>query len=518
MGSKWPLMLITFFLLIALGLTITSIERTKVMKNWAKRRCDFPILAASTFFKPEWDTRTSDEFAKDNFDFCMKTYVTNFTEASMAPLNKVFEQQVGVAGSSAGMVNSLRLSAKSLFDAFMSLMEQYMENYKSSIFQVSRIVQHLRMAVQRINGMVMSFLYMGLSLFRGMINSFQFIIKVVIIICLIIVGFIIILFFVLFPFLPFILGVLALIITSIVLIKKSVNDSLGGSAMTDAENAQTDLCFSECTIFECEEGIKNVKDIQVGDKLKGCGHVKAVMELSGKGVKLFNINGIYVSGSHLVKNPNGSWNAVKDDPRSVPSEKESDIIYCFNTSSHDIPVYSDSGTIIFRDWEEIAEDDAKGQYMWCYFMLKKLNNSSNYVKWKDGITISDISIMDTKVKTINGFIDISELKIRDKVLDRNNKEQSVLGIVKGNVKGIINCEKGHDWHTQLYEYIDGIWIKGESTFIPGEDSMEGRTLITESGEFIIWDGKEKIIRDFTEIGLHNIHEMYSFVDSRLNRL
>lgn len=518
MGSKWPLMLITFVLLIALGLTITSIERTKVMKNWAKRRCDFPIMAASTFFKPEWDTRTADEFAKDNFDFCMKTYVTNFTEASMAPLNKVFEQQVGVAGSSASMVNSLRLTTKSLFDAFMSLMEQYMENYKSSIFQVSRIVQHMRMAMQRLSGMVMSFLYMGLSLLRGMINSFQFIIKVIIIICLIIVGFIIILFFVLFPFIPFILGTLGVIVTAIVLIQKSVNESMGGTMMADAEDAQGGLCFSEYTMFECEEGIKNVKDIKVGDILKGCGYVTAVMEISGKGIKLFNINGIYVSGSHLVKNTNGSWNAVKDDPRSVRSEKESDVIYCFNTSSHDIPVHSATGTIIFRDWEEIAEDDVKGQYMWCYFMLKKLNNSSNYVKWKDGITISDISIMNTKVKTINGFIDISELKIRDKVLDRNNKEQSVLGIVKGNVKGIINCEKGHDWHTQLYEYIDGIWIKGESTFIPGDNYMEGRTLITESGEFIIWDGKEKVIRDFTEIGLHKIHEMYSFVDSRLNEI
>jgi predicted ATPase len=43
-------------------------------------------------------------------------------------------------------------------------------------------------------------------------------------------------------------------------------------------------------------------------------------------------------------------------------------------------------------------------------------------------------------------------------------------------------------------------------------------LITETGEYIVWDPseqKEKIVRDFTEIGYDSIYETYSFVEERL---
>jgi hypothetical protein len=44
------------------------------------------------------------------------------------------------------------------------------------------------------------------------------------------------------------------------------------------------------------------------------------------------------------------------------------------------------------------------------------------------------------------------------------------------------------------------------------------TIITETGEFIIWDElekKEKLVRDFTDIGYNSIYETYSFVADRL---
>jgi DNA polymerase III alpha subunit (gram-positive type) len=63
-----------------------------------------------------------------------------------------------------------------------------------------------------------------------------------------------------------------------------------------------------------------------------------------------------------------------------------------------------------------------------------------------------------------------------------------------------------------------VWIKTKSTVVPGKDNIEGMTIITESGEFIIWDENEKrerVIRDFTEVGYKTIHETYPFVASRL---
>jgi hypothetical protein len=64
-------------------------------------------------------------------------------------------------------------------------------------------------------------------------------------------------------------------------------------------------------------------------------------------------------------------------------------------------------------------------------------------------------------------------------------------------------------------------MKGVSTVRESTENACGLTLITESGDFIIWDEiekKEKIVRDFTEIGYKEIHKTYPLVSSRLRLL
>ena len=62
-------------------------------------------------------------------------------------------------------------------------------------------------------------------------------------------------------------------------------------------------------------------------------------------------------------------------------------------------------------------------------------------------------------------------------------------------------------------------MKGNSTISCGEETIQGMTLITDDGEFTIWDEvqkKEVMVRDFTEVGYQSIHETYSFVAARLS--
>ena len=94
MEAKWPFMLITLGLLIALGFTIANLERSTVMNDWENRRCDLPIMTAAFFFKPDTDTRTSSTFASDNFSFCMKTYVDSFINLFSEPIANVLGKQV----------------------------------------------------------------------------------------------------------------------------------------------------------------------------------------------------------------------------------------------------------------------------------------------------------------------------------------------------------------------------------------------------------------------------------------
>jgi hypothetical protein len=538
MDATWPFVVLTLGLFVGLCLTVASMERTGVMNQWTDRRCDLAVMVAAPFFKPDTDPRTSTKFATDNFEFCMKTYVDRFMEVFSAPLNAVLGKQVNLAEGASGMMNSIRNIAQTIYNTFSSYMEGYFKKFKTSVFEMSRIVQYLKMAVDRMNGIVMSIVYTGITMFRGMVNAIQFIIKIILFICVIMLIIIIILFFILFPVMPIIMTTLGAIIITVV----AMASVMSGSLAADAEDKKKGFCFSGDTLLSVwrEEVVQHVpiKDVRVGDKLQGANHtrVTAVIHMDGEGVELYDLLGVTISESHLVKGTDGVWKSVGQDERAIKTEKRERILYCLNTTNRIIPVRASDGSILsFRDWEEIEDDDEVGQYGWNELILSLLNSGrdasqSTHSQWKDTRMPTDIPLVapERLVKTRTGFVPVSAFTTPQgdqrvsfgSVMDRHGKEQRVLGWIRGEVEEY-ELDGNPMWNTELYEEHDGVWIKGTTTGLKpttGHKGLQGIHLITETGEWILWDEKEKkekIIRDFTEVGYDSIHNTYPFVSSRL---
>jgi hypothetical protein len=526
MESKWPFILITFGLLFLLGLTIAKLEKTTVMNNWSERRCDIPVMAAAAFFKPDTDPRTSSQFATDNFEFCLKSTVDKFMSLFMGPINAIFEKQVGVAGDAVNVVNTVRSMAQTMYNAFLSYLDEMFKKFNMSVFEMSRVVQQLRMAIDRMSAIAVSTIYAGISMFRAMLNSIQVVIRVVLIVCGIMLAIIIILWFILFPFIPIIMATLFTIVTAVMVFSGVLSDSLSA----DASSKMGGFCFDQdapiLVQVNGKEEVKPASKIQLGDELaRGAGRVTTVMIMNGNEIPLYHLKGIYVSGSHLVQGVDGQWKSVEEDGRFVKTERISPLIYCFNTTSNTIPIQTDDDDVVmFRDWEEIGNDDENAQYMWNYIIGNILHYHTEYTGWKSTLKpyCEDALLgKSIRVKTSNGFVPISELaKPFGKVLDRYGNEQDILGIVYGEVENASNSmeEKEDIWHTELYVADMDNWVKSKNTVPRGTSVLEGMTLITQSGEFTIWDEieqKEVVIRDFTEVGYDVIHETYPFVEARL---
>ena len=522
MGDKWPFIIIVFGLLFALGFTIVNLEKSVILKNWTSRRCELPIVAAAMLLKPDSDPRTSTAFAIDNFEFCMKSYIDSFMNLFITPINAIFGQHINVAAIAMDAINSIRKIAQELYNAFLTYLSQYFKRFNTSIFEISRIIQYVRMAVNRGVAMGVSMIYTGITAFRGMINAIQFIIKIILIICTIIIILLIILFLILFPIIPFIITTLVEVIKSVLRLSTMMSSTIAN----DANDKKKGFCFSEDTFIRVKSttGIvlkKSVKDIVIGDELAdNCGKVTAVIKMDGSGISLYNLNGVYLSGTHLVKGLDGIWKAVADDIRAIKTEKESSVLYCFNTTSNNIPVNTCTDTVLLcRDWEEIGNDDEKGQYIWNYVVSQLLNKDSLYTYWKDNIKMYvNVAVIgkDTLVKTDKGFIRITDIGLNTIVLDKNGNKQVVKGVVSAEIEDGITTD--NDWRTEMYELHGDVWLKGKSTMRKGNNAVYGLTLITESGEFTIWDkemNKEIVVRDFTEVGYKSIHQTYSFVEARL---
>ena len=532
MDSTWPFFVILIGLLTGLGIMIANIDRANIVNNWTERRCDIPVMFASFFFKPESDPRTNTDFAVSNFEFCLKSYVDTFMAKIMAPMQVIFSKNLNIAANAANMMNALRQIAKNLFSAFSGYLDQFYRRFNSSVFEISRVVQFLRMAMRRISGILMTMVYAGISLFNGILNAIQFVIKVILIVCGIMIILMIILFFILFPVIPIILYTLVIIVKSVIPLAGIIDPGVA----SDAESKKGGFCFAEWTEITI---IRNgqyttipIHQVKVGDILANSGttsinntsttvtstdvtSVTAIIHMDGTDVPLYRIGSVYVSGSHLIRGTDGIWKSVAEDERAIRTGAFSKTVYCFNTTTNIIGING----LEFRDWEEIANDDEKGQMIWNYMISSLLNHDKPYLSWKDNLkNYVNMALMskNTHIKCEKGFVPLQSIQIGDSVLDHEGNPQEVLGIIWGEVEA--DKERTpKEWVTELYEYND-VWIKEKATIYPGINKMEGMALITEHGECIIWDSvqkKEKRIRDFTEIGYNELYKTYSYVDDRL---
>ena len=522
MDAKWPIILMTIVLFATMGAVIASMDRNVIMSNWVDNRCKLSVMFSSFLFKPDSDPRSRSEFSTDNFSFCMQSSIQEFMAMLMVPINAIFSKQINITDGAVDALNAIQKIISTMYHAFTAYLGKFFGRFNSSVYEMSRIIQYLHMAVSRANAMAVSMIFTGLSVFRGMLNSIEAVIKVVLIICGILLIILIILFLFFFGLVPIIIAVLTTIVISTTILSFVLSPSIRGSAESNKSNW---ACFAAGTRIH-RKGETNgtcAENINVGDELSDGSRVTAVIQTNGSQIELYDLLGIRVSGSHLVQQPNGEWKSVSSDKRAIQLTEVSPILYCFNTTSNCIPIQSpiDHTTFLFRDWEEIGNDDHKGQYIWNYMMSNMLNRGiANKAAWKHNLKMDcEVALVgkQVRVRTIDGWVPISLLASPfGKVMDRMGKEQNILGIVHGEVEGA--QQEKETWHTEHYEDRNGIWIKGTSTIGQGTYPLQGISLITETGEYLVWDEiekKEKIVRDFTEIGYDSIHETYPFVEERL---
>jgi hypothetical protein len=503
----WPLAVLTLALTVGLGYTIARIEKDKIFTEWEARRCNPAIMTVASYFKPPDDPRTPTQFSQDNFKFCMKKGVDSAMAIAMAPFMAVFGKQVNASSIMSDSLNGIRALIANIFEAFMNYVNQFFQKFVFVGEQIKRMALHFKMAFNRLGTILLSLMYTGLSIVRGILNGIDMFLKIVVILLGIIVALLVVLFFVLFPFFGPIIALIVSLMAVVTAETAATLDSYRGA-----------FCFASGTKVIMKDGtLKSIKKIQVGDNL-ATGIVKGIMTMSGVKTPLYRLDGILVSGSHLV-DYNNNWHSVSEDPRAKQTSTVHQRLYCLNTESSTIPIMGLNGEILFKDWEELAPEDNAGQYGWGYHVLAMLNKNSNYDTWKNSLKaginpemplLSNTTCLLSKDLTL---IPIGNVKIGDIIADKNGFTE-VLGILEGETDSVDSLS-GNTWFTQLLvQNKSGVWER-----IIGKPGGKGKMLFTESGTFYaIQDNNPMLVRDFTEVGHKQIHRTYPYVSTRINSL
>uniref|UniRef100_A0A6C0DF41 Uncharacterized protein n=1 Tax=viral metagenome TaxID=1070528 RepID=A0A6C0DF41_9ZZZZ len=490
----WPIMVLTLGMFMWIGYTVATVERKTIMENWDIQRCNPFIMFAAYYLRPQSDPRDDVTFAIDNFSFCMKTLAQKTLEIAMAPVYAVFGSQLSVSDMLSSALDGIRALLKNLYDAFLSFMEPFLKRFEAVTYQVGIVTQHLRASFQRVNAALVSFVFVGLTTVQGIQNFIDTVINVILIICGIMLAIIIILFFILFPFIPLIVSVLTIITAVLV-----------GSASAAANDMIGGFCFVPDTPIQMASGTtKPISEIKLGDQLAQNTVVEGLFVFDGSDSPLYSLDGIRVSGTHLVKDEQGSWRSVSSDPRAMPLEERSDRLYCLNTSSRQIPILNNKGIIqLFRDWEEIDEEDETGQAGWDSLVAAILSLQETQ-------SAGTFSLMSPRYRVIRNKqpVRLDQVLVGD-FIESEQGVTRVLGLVKGHIQGA----SADLWTASCIKKEGSTWIRC-STVKAGTDLLEGVHLITESGVFQVYNAG--LFRDFTEVGVHRIHETYPYVASRLS--
>lgn len=383
LGQLVPLLALTVVLVIGLTAVIGIAFRVNVYDNWSDKRCDPYVVPIAGFFKPSTDRRTASQFAADNWRFCQKEYVQNALRVSAS----VPAALVSAESATVGIVQDIAsISADIFFDVWKFCHDVYagfMGRMATAATLFRNFMIRLHDIVGRIHASMVSIVFGLISVIVGFVNSVHVAIIVSIIIVGIMIALQIILFMLIWPISSLLASVAAMMNIVVISFAAAIAAASGEMFAGGVDGGMgVGACFVSTTRVCLANGsTQSIDSVPIGTPLATGGvvtgrHVFGLDIDSATNTNLYNLNGIHVTGDHLIY--------VNDAQIPVPvcthpdahnaHKQTTQTLWCLTTTDRKIPVLDMSNNIVmFADWEEISEDDTERQQLWLNEVWTTLN-------------------------------------------------------------------------------------------------------------------------------------------------
>lgn len=345
--------LTTMVLALGLAAVYAITYRASVYRNWDTMRCDPYVIPTAGFFKPANDPRSAAQFARDNWSFCQGGYIRSALKEATAAAGIAVSAEQGVAGLAQEALSAVA-------DVFFGIWSLFHEAYSAFMDRMTTVAKlfhnqliSLHGIVDRLQASVLSIVMALMSLVVTFINTVQFTLMVVIIVIGILLALEIILFFLLLPISSLIITYSAVAAVVVVAVATSI--------------AAVEVCFSPTAPVVYPGGkTRPIAEVRVGDILGDGGRVTAVHQFRSSTQTWYDLNGIYVTGDHLVTHPDRPKELVpvRECPGAVRCASQGSELWCLTTTTRRIPVHGSAGVVMFADWEEIPSEDTETQRAW----------------------------------------------------------------------------------------------------------------------------------------------------------
>lgn len=384
-------------------------KKESIADDWVNQRCKPEYLPFAGYITHPEGT-SAFEYTGENFQYCVQNILSDITGNALQPFQFMIDSVTQIFSKISESIQQIREVANKLRNNIRKFAEDILSKILNVMIPIQRMFIALMDIFQKTQGVMTSTLYTMLGSYytlQSLMGAIlELIIRVLITLVIIIVGLWIMPFTfpaaasmtAVFLAISIPLAIIILFMTEVLHIKSSAIPQL--------------RCFDRNTLIYLQDGsFKHIQDINVNDVLFDKSIVTAKIKVTSKGLDMYNLNGIIVSESHIVKWVD-KWIPVKQHPLAVKIyDYNEPYLYCLNTSSKIIVL----NNIVFTDWDEVYDDNLGFLY--------------NYLSSKNISKILDSGLTkETKIKLKTKLVPLKDIKIGD-VLSTNG---IVYGIVEIN--------------------------------------------------------------------------------------
>ncbi len=500
-ARMWVPILITVALFAGLSLTFGLMRREEIKSNWSQYRGDLLYMFAAPLFKPDDDKRSRFEFATDNFREVVKSNMTKLFGILLAPVFQIFKLLMNATGQSLQGIFNTRSILSKMWNKFNEMIDIFMRRFYEMFHRLRVTFVGLNHAMSKAMGAAVGSIYSGLSLMNAIFSTMDLVITVCMGIALSLVP---VMLFTPWAILPF----LGIIVPTIMFAKDS-------GYKGDLDFLIDVFCFDGNTVVLTAKGPQPIKDVAIGTELAhGKGTVTGRMEFSVHTADLYELQGVKVTGSHIVFDAAGKPMFVYEHPAARKLPPAIVTLYSLTTSSRRIPIQSATGHLMFADWEELADDDTQLKE-WNAHVFQALNGFKPASQSSVAYNSEAVFHPNQKVKMADHtYESLRNIRPGDRVCDAVGQPTRVRGIVSMSTSEVTATVEGKFSAGVWIRGRDGIWAQPTATTTPSPKNQQWLSLVTDAGTFIV-DGVGAV-RDFTDVGSEHIHQTYDWVLRKLN--
>ena len=282
---------VAFLILITLVLTgmgagyHQSNNIQEVKANWSEYRCQPYIMPFASLFGHD---------PADNFQYCMHNIFNTHAQEITGPFTSVLTVFSEIIGKIFVVANSIRESIATMGGGLMVIFQDFTDRFMNFFFQVRLSAMRIKNLIGRMEAILFSIMFMGLSGIQGGVNLSNT---------------------ALFKFIAM-------------------------------------FCFVPDTLVHVEaKGHIPIADVQIGDILLPTrSRITGKFHFATPGQPMVRLRNVQVSANHYVLHE-GEWIQSTDHPEAIPIGGAHRSLICLDTDNHLIPIRD----LIFRDYDETAE-------------------------------------------------------------------------------------------------------------------------------------------------------------------